>query len=485
MSHEQVVGESFVTEWAEKPVFEEHLARIFGSDLDAFLNHPPLGEFIRVNTRRTSLEACEGILSRYGFEFERVGVLPDCLRILKMPYDPSQCLHHFAGLFVKQSLSSQLPVRFMDLKPGQNVIDLCAAPGSKTTQIAQAMEDSGRLYVNDLAGKRMTPLAARLDATGVSCAVLYNTAAERLIHYLPERFDRVLADVPCSGLGHAQALGENQARFERCAKQTAMTQLQYRILLTACRLVRPGGRVVYSTCSLDPRENEAVVEEIVRRLPFRVCEIPDVAGVTWANGQTEVDGKQLDPNLALTRRVRPWENDSQGFYVAVLEKTDALHGRLVHEAQIPETPTFDLNAPEVAPILENIKKYYGVDPSLFADFRFVLSTRGIQCLDACWSGIEPGYQRAGMGLAKKRGGIWRLSHSMIQRLGPAITRNVVELNSAQLREICESNTTYVAPSQIESPYPVLSCEDLGPFATAYDMGNGQIRWKCASRYYSL
>lgn len=212
-------------EFVKSPSFKAHLERVFGSDLDAFLKHPPLGDFIRVNTRRTRLEDCEQILDRYGFDFERVIGLPDCLRILSMPYDPAQCLHHFAGFFVKQSLSSQLPVRFMDLKPGQTVLDLCAAPGSKTTQIAQAMGNRGRLYANDLAGKRMTALAARLDATGVTCAVLYNTAAERLTHYLPERFDRILADVPCSGLGHRQALAENQARFERCAKQSAMTQL--------------------------------------------------------------------------------------------------------------------------------------------------------------------------------------------------------------------------------------------------------------------
>ena len=144
-----------------KPSFEEHLNAIFGTELDDFLHHAPVGDFVRVNTLRASREDVVRVLEKKGFDVEPVAGLDDALRLRSMPYEPTRCLHHFAGWFVKQSLSSQLPVRFLDARPGDTIMDLCAAPGSKTTQIATAMRNEGCLYANDLAGKRMTPLAAR------------------------------------------------------------------------------------------------------------------------------------------------------------------------------------------------------------------------------------------------------------------------------------------------------------------------------------
>lgn len=148
----------------EKISFDEHLHRIFGDDYDAFISHAPVGEFVRVNTQRATPERVMSLLKSQGFDVEQVAGLDDAIRLRTKPFEPTRCLHHFAGWFVKQSLSSQLPVRFLDARPGQTIIDLCAAPGSKTTQIATAMHNEGCLFANDLAGKRMTPLAARLDA---------------------------------------------------------------------------------------------------------------------------------------------------------------------------------------------------------------------------------------------------------------------------------------------------------------------------------
>ena len=466
--------------------FDEHLQKIFGSELDAFLHHPPLGEFVRVNTLRTTTEKVIEVLQRHGFDVERVAGLDDALRLRSMPYEPTTCLHHFAGWYVKQSLSSQLPVRFLDAQPGQNIIDLCAAPGSKTTQIATAMRNQGCLIANDLAGKRMTPLAARLDSMIVSHAVLYNMAAEKLPHFLPPMFDRVLADVPCTGLGNADALGENRWRYENAKNPSSQYQLQYCILMTACRLVRVGGRIVYSTCSLNPDENESVVHEIISRYPFRILPMRDIAGVHFRPGLTEWDGRSFDPSIALTRRVTPWENDTQGFYVAVLEKTDELDRHHIHEdPHAPRVETRPADDPEIAAILANIERYYGIDPVHFAQYRFLVTARAVYCIDAHWESIIDGFQRAGICLAKKRGGIWRLSHSLIQRMSDHITRNIVRLDDAKMAEICATGEVDVPASEIESPYPVIWYEPMGCLATTYDLGNGRIRWKRPCCQYRL
>lgn len=471
-------------EKCEKLPFDEHLHRIFGKDYDAFTHHAPVSEFVRVNTLRATTENVMALLERHGFDVEVVAGLNDAIRLRTKPFEPTRCLHHFAGWFVKQSLSSQLPVRFLDAKPGQKIIDLCAAPGSKTTQIATAMHNEGCLYANDLAGKRMTPLAARLDAGVVSHAVLFNLAAERLIHYLPSSsFDRVLADVPCSGLGLFDAIDENRARYESAKNPASQYQLQYRILLTAARLLRVGGRLVYSTCSLNPNENEGVLQEFLSRYPFKVIDIPKIDGITMRPGLSEWEGHTYLPQIAGARRVTPWENDTQGFFMAVLEKQDELPERFqTPEFSAAPVETLAPSNPEIAPILENIHRYYGIAPDEFRDFRFLLSARAIYAIDAHWLTIPGGYQRAGICLAKRRGGIWRLSHSMIQRFSAKITRNTICLNDAQMAEICATGDLDVSPSLIESPYPVLVYPPLGALASLYDMGNGRIHWKRACSY---
>ena len=467
----------------EKISFDEHLHRIFGDDYDAFISHAPVGEFVRVNTQRATPERVMSLLKSQGFDVEQVAGLDDAIRLRTKPFEPTRCLHHFAGWFVKQSLSSQLPVRFLDARPGQTIIDLCAAPGSKTTQIATAMHNEGCLFANDLAGKRMTPLAARLDAGIVSPAVLFNVAAERLPHYLDPVFDRVLADVPCSGLGLFDAIDENRHRYEAAKNPSSQYQLQYRILLSGARLLRVGGRLVYSTCSLNPDENEGVVSQFLARYPFRLVEIPDIAGIHFRPGLTSWQGCEYGEEMTRARRVTPWENDTQGFFMAVLEKTDELPERLSYPPRATEpVRTLAPDDEAVAPILANIERYYGIDPSAFGALRFLLSARAIYAIDGHWEEIPGGYQRAGICLAKRRGGIWRLSHSMIQRFSDEITRNTLTLDDDQMAQICATGDIDVAIADIESPYPVLRYEPLGALASLYDMGGGRVHWKRACDY---
>ena len=469
-----------------KPTFEQYLNNIFGNELSCFLNHPPVSDFIRINTMRATANQVTDILNHHGFKTEPVEGLNDCLRILYAPFDPTQCLHHFAGWFVKQSLSSQIPVRCMDIQPGQTVMDLCAAPGSKTTQIASYMRNSGCLYANDLSGKRMTPLASRLDACGVSHAVLYNQAAERLTQILPPIFDRVLADVPCTGLGHNDTLDENRNRYEHAKNPSAQYQLQYRILLTGCRLLKVGGKIVYSTCSLNPEEDEAVVDELVGRYGFKILEIPEIEGIRFRPGITQYQGKTFDPSLCYTRRITPWENDTQGFFVAVLEKTQELPERIQHID--PQAPTIEPKCwqdPDILPIIENFERYYGIHPGVFKNYHFILANNrnAIYCLDAHWDKVICGYQRAGIGLARRRGGIWRLSHTMIQQLSPFITQNKILLNDEQMAEIAQTGETAIPGITPESPYPVIAHEQLGCIASGYDLQNGRILWKRPCSYY--
>ena len=176
-------------------------------------------------------------------------------------------LYH-AGAFYSQEPSASSAVTLLDPQPGEKVLDLCAAPGGKSTQIAALTGDRGLLWSNEVVRSRASALASNLERMGVKNAVL----AEKLEGY----FDRVLVDAPCSGEGmfrrDPQAIAEwSPAHVEACAAR------QLAILGSAARCVREGGVLVYSTCTFSEEENEGVVRAFLRENPGFVLEKPDVA----------------------------------------------------------------------------------------------------------------------------------------------------------------------------------------------------------------
>ncbi|MFA5623550.1 MAG: RsmB/NOP family class I SAM-dependent RNA methyltransferase [Bradymonadales bacterium] len=469
--------------------FDQHLAEIFGSELPLFHSKTSTPDYIRVNSLRTkTAEICE-ILRAYGFEVEAVAGLENAVRILHAPYDPTQCLHHYIGYFIKQSLASQLPVHVLAPKPGESVLDLCAAPGSKTTQIATMMQNRGRLLANDYSSKRMTALAARLDANCAYNNVLMRRSAERLPHELDIYFDAVLADVPCSGLGEAQNLKENRYRYERSKNFQAFNDIQYAIALAGAKLLKVGGRLVYSTCSLNPAENEVIVNRLCKAWPLRILDIAKIDAFTFREACTSWRGEELCHDLRKCKKLMPWENETQGFFVASLEKYDEIpRTAKIQESlkaiEIIETLPFD--APEIAEILENIEHYYGIVPTSFSELRFVRNAdKTIHFLHSDWHSLPATFHRAGICLAKRRGPMWRLSQAAIQQFGAKIRKNRLSLSRDQLQTLAKGEFLQNVGFEFETPYPVIDYGDLGAIAYAYVEVDGRLRWKRPSTLYVL
>ena len=177
-------------------------------------------------------------------------------------YDP-ECrpgLHpyHECGVYYLQEASAMSAVALLDPQPGERVCDLCAAPGGKSTQIAGRMMGEGFLLCNEWSPKRAKILSQNIERLGVANAVVTNENVENLSRRLPGFFDRVLVDAPCSGEGmfrkeEAAVTDWSQETVEMCAKR------QQEILQSAAKLLRPGGRLVYSTCTFATEENEETV----------------------------------------------------------------------------------------------------------------------------------------------------------------------------------------------------------------------------------
>ena len=224
-------------------------------------------------------------------------------------YDPESRpgLHpyHEAGVYYLQEASAMAPVALLDPRPGEAVCDLCAAPGGKTTQIAGRMEGSGFLLCNEWSPKRAKILSRNIERMGVANALVTNETAENLADRYPGFFDRVLIDAPCSGEGmfrkeEAAVTDWSQETVEMCARRQAQ------ILEEGAKLVRPGGRLVYSTCTFAPEENEQAVHRFLQNHPDFSPE--------------KVDAPWFTPGEDGSFRLWPHKLLGEGHFAAVLRR---------------------------------------------------------------------------------------------------------------------------------------------------------------------
>ena len=234
-------------------------------------------------------------------------------------YDPDSRpglhIYHEAGVYYLQEASAMAPVALLDPQPGEKICDLCSAPGGKTTQIAGRMMGQGLLLSNEYSPKRAKILSRNIERMAVANALVTNESTDRLAARFPGFFDRVLVDAPCSGEGmfrkeEAAITDWSQETVEMCARRQA------EILHNAARMVRPGGRLVYSTCTFAPEEDELAVAAFLESHPDFEPEVIDTPWFVPApNG-----GHRLWPHKLL----------GEGHFAAVLKKTNG-----EEEADIP------------------------------------------------------------------------------------------------------------------------------------------------------
>ncbi len=225
---------------------------------------------------------------------------------------PGKLAAYAAGLYYIQEPSAMLPAQILDVSPGQRVLDLCAAPGGKATRIAADLKGSGLLWANEISAERARALLRNLELSGCSRAVITQETPERLAAVLPEYFDRILVDAPCSGSGMFRrdpAAVKSWLAYgsEPCA------ELQRSILEAAWAMLAPGGRLVYSTCTFSIAENEAMIAGFYTgHADCRILPVGSRPGVA--------EGLPLTPETRKTARIWPHLACGEGHFCALLEK---------------------------------------------------------------------------------------------------------------------------------------------------------------------
>lgn len=274
--------------------------------------------FLRANSQRLAAAELRARFEASGYAITPLGWSADAFRVEGLTR-PGATLEYLLGLFHLQGASSMLPVLALDVQPGHRVLDMCAAPGSKTTQIGTALRGSGFVLANDVSRGRLVSLSTQVGRLGHATIALANVSGDAFPSGL--LFDRVLADVPCSAEGRIRA-GATQPRDGQVhnADLHYLVAKQRRLLRRAVNLVRPGGLVVYSTCTYNPDENEAAIDELLRARPdVRLEPLP--AALPAAPGLTRWGEVEFLPQLALCGRFYPHLSDGDtGFFVARLRK---------------------------------------------------------------------------------------------------------------------------------------------------------------------
>jgi NOL1/NOP2/sun family putative RNA methylase len=278
----------------------------------------PLPTTVRVNRIKATPARVRRALDEEGVVHERVGWCDELLRLPDSSPGDSWAFTH--GWLHGQEEVSALPALALDPAPGETVWCACAAPGSKATHAAALMDDRGDVVANDSSLGRLSALRHNAERLGVT-ATTVTRADARSYSLAPldvDAFDRALVDVPCSCEGTVRKNPDVVDEWTRDHVES-LAEIQTDILARAVQATRPGGTVVYSTCTFAPEENEAVLDRVLAAEDCRVVPWDAPAGLETAPGVRAWDGAEYDPAVERATRVYPHQNDTGGFFCARLE----------------------------------------------------------------------------------------------------------------------------------------------------------------------
>jgi len=302
-----------------KPKFVERYQKL--TDFEEFKKYSLtfMRRAIRINTLKTSIEECKKRLEKKW----KLTQIPWCKEGFWVEHhegrrDIGNMLEHKLGYFYVQEAASMIPPVVLEPKPDEIVLDMCASPGSKCSQIAQYMKNKGLLIANDYKGIRLQPLGINLQMCGVTNKVITLMEGRWFKDF---EFDRILVDAPCSGTGTIRkSLKTLRIWNPEVIKRLSSTQKQ--LIKTAFNNLKKNGTMVYSTCTMEPEEDEGVIDYLLNEFDNAKIEEIKLPGLKRSNPITEFDGKKYSDEVKKCLRIWPQDNDTEGFFVAKIRKIE-------------------------------------------------------------------------------------------------------------------------------------------------------------------
>ena len=358
-------------------LFEDRMKELLQEEYPSFYHSfsKPVYNGLRVNTLKISPKEFMKISP---FSLKRIPWIENGF-YYDSKEQPAKHPYYFAGLYYIQEPSAMTPANLLPIEPGDKVLDLCAAPGGKSTELAAKLEGKGLLVANDISNSRAKALLKNIELFGVKNSLILSEAPSKLEQYFPNYFDKILVDAPCSGEGmfrKAPAIMKNWEQYG----VSYYNKLQKEIISFAARMLKPGGMILYSTCTFSPEENEGTIKYFLEQFPeFHILDPLSIGGdhvsyegfeggrPEWVNGPKE---------LEKTIRLWPHKIKGEGHFIALLQKSNKMDNQPYKREKYPNK-TLDKLSKEGQDFINQLK----INPSMeeievFAN-KLYLSPKGL------------------------------------------------------------------------------------------------------------
>lgn len=410
----------------------DYLTKIYGDKFSKFyqeLVQQEPAKYIRVNELKISPGKLISLLkSKYEINCLQPSGFQNILRVEDTNNLIGKTLEHILGFYYIQSFSSYIPPIILNPSKDNVVLDLCAAPGSKTTELGELMDNKGTLITNEIQMDRLKSLVYNIDRMNQMNAGVLHFKGEQLNTIYSEYFDKILVDSPCSGLGIIQKKNEvnDWWTLERVKR---LSELQLKLLVSAIKMLKVGGEIIYSTCTLTVEENEMVIDKILEKYPVEIKDFN--VDVPYHQGITFYEGRKLNSSLERAKRILPWEINSDGFFIIKLIKTGVTQAPHKRELRVPDIRLLDSFDKKINSYLKNLQDDFGIAEEVFSDYKFLLKSNDMHFVNNKWSDPNPGlFSRIGsrFGTINKDGKI-TLHTQAAQVLSDKISRGIYEIKN--------------------------------------------------------
>lgn len=297
--------------------FEDEMRRLLGDEYEGYLAcyEEPRYYGLRVNTKKISVEEFVRICP---FEIRPVPWIENGFYYDGEKVSPAKHPYYYAGLYYLQEPSAMTPANRLPIEPGDKVLDICAAPGGKATELGARLGGQGVLAANDISSSRAKGLLKNIELFGIGNVLVLSEEPGRLAEYFPEYFDKILIDAPCSGEGMFRKDKKMVKAWEEHGPEF-FSKLQRNIILQAAKMLRPGGYLLYSTCTFNGLENEGTVGYLMEKYPeFTIEEMEAFDG--FSSGRPEEFPDRMLMDLKKTVRIFPHKMSGEGHFIALLKK---------------------------------------------------------------------------------------------------------------------------------------------------------------------
>ena len=280
-------------------------------------NERPLTPAIRINTLKIGVSELKRRLESKGFQLEPIEWVPYSFKVLNEPLNLGSLHEHLLGYFYIQNIASMLPPIILEPKPNETVIDMCAAPGGKATHLAQIMNNKGKLILIERNKNRIPALEINLRRMGIRNSTVINLDAIN-ISKLNIKANKILLDAPCTGEGLIRE-DKSRKKSKNIKDIYNMASIQKKLLDAGLNSLKSRGKLLYSTCSIAPEENEKVVNQVLNeKTHFNISEIKTQYGI---NGITYIYKNNLIKDLKNAQRFYPHIHDTIGFFICLISKS--------------------------------------------------------------------------------------------------------------------------------------------------------------------